>query len=517
MKKFVVLSLVALMVLALGSMAFGQAKKPEPPKLEFKASGFIDAVTLYWRNQAPQAGPIFGPPGADFLPPHATTPATGAQFDRKNSAWSTRGHLKFDAVYGKELSGTIFFEMDSDRWGDWSGDPQGIFSFRNKAGRWGGDELAVEIKNLYFDFAVPPVIPVPLQVRVGLQPLSVRPWAFLYTDGTGVKLDALVDPATISLFYFKALEGKDFASDDVDVYGLQASAKVAALTLGGYGFYYNVNTYPVATTTIIPAGTSPVNDSNMLYLGAFAGGKLGPVVLDFDFVYNRGEIERRGNTPAISGKREVDFRGWMTRARIDYPWEKFNFGVIGMYATGADMKKTSATGLPGSAVAYPGFGFSRKVGSYVVPPFSENFAFGDGMVIQTGWVRAMTRMTVASGTQYNRGAVGGTAFAQAYASYRATPWYKVTLKGMYIWDTTKNGNTIGNAVKTAGGIPRDDNDIGWEMDLINEINIYRNLKWDIALGYLWAGDALDYRVGTTGLNKGPKNPYNFHTRLLYSF
>ncbi|MBS3918208.1 MAG: hypothetical protein KG012_04915 [Deltaproteobacteria bacterium] len=505
MKKFLVLSLVALMVLAFGTMAFAQAKKEEP-KLEFKASGFIDMVTLYWRNQSAQAGPIFGPPGATFLP-------GGHQFDKENSAWSTRGHLKFDAVYGKAMSGTIFFEMDSTRWGD-AGYPV-TTTGHGTVGRWGGDESAIEIKNLFFTFAIPGM-PVPMQATAGLQPLAVRPHVFLYTDGTGVKLDTRIDPATISLFYFKALEGKDASADDVDVYGLQASAKISTLTLGGYGFYYNMNTYPVDSSAVLAYGVSPGYESDMFWLGVFAGGKLGPVVLDFDFVYNTGEIERRGAFAVPAGaKRDVDFRGWMTRAKVDYPWEKFNFGAIGMYATGADMKKTSATGLPGSDVAN-GAGFSRKVGSYVVPPFSEQFAFGDGMVIQTGWVRAMTRMTVASATSLNRGAVGGTAFAQAYASFKATPWYKVTLKGMYIWDTTKNGNTIGNAVK-ASGVPRDDSDIGWEIDLINEINIYKNLKWDIALGYLWAGDALDYRVGATNTNKSPKNPYNIHTRLIYSF
>jgi hypothetical protein len=518
MKKFLILSLIALLVLAFGSMSFAQAKKEEP-KLEFKVSGFIDAMSLYWQNVSPAAGPLFGPPAATYLPAFAGLGVTtGAQFDKRNSAMLTRGHLKFDVAYGKEMSGTIYFEMDSTRWGD-TGRP--VAAGRGETlGRWGGDETAVEIKNLFFNFAIPPVIPVPMMATVGLQPLSIRPKVFLYTDGTGAQLSAKVDPANISLLWFKALEGKDQASDDVDVYGLHANAKIGKVTVGGYGVYYNMNTYPVATGTALTPSVAPSFDAEMWWLGLYADGRLGPVDLNFDFVLSTGEVELRSNT-ASAGKRDVDYSGWIGRLKVDYPWEKFNFGVIGVYATGSDLKKTDASGLPGRAVGYgAGFGTSRKVGGYVVPPFSENFAFGDSIVITTEWNRAMSGFRTASGTNLHRGAFGGTAMAQAYASFKATPWYKVTLKGMYLWDTTENGNTIGNARNLAGR-PRDDNGIGWELDLINEINIYKNLKWDIAGGVLFAGDALDYNVtvggAATAFNKGPKNPYIILTRLVYTF
>ncbi|MBS3907277.1 MAG: hypothetical protein KGZ49_09605 [Syntrophaceae bacterium] len=502
MKKFIVLSLVGLLVIAFGTMAFAQAKKPEPPKLDFRASGFIDAASIYYRNVSPTTAGIFGPPGAAFQP-------GGAQFDKVNSGMSTRAHLKFDAVYGKETSGTIFFEMDSTRWGDTGG--SGFTG--GKAGKWGGDEVAVEIKNLFFDFAVPAYgLPFPQTVRVGLHPLSIRPRVFVYTDGTGVTLSTKIDPATISLYWFKALEGKDASADDVDVYGLHASAKVDKFTVGGYGLYYNMNTYPVSSATTLLYGVSPSNKADFWWLGAYADGKAGPVNLNFDFVYSYGEVERRGAYPA---RPDVKYRGWSSRLAVDYPWEKFNFGFVGRYATGADMKKTSATGIPGTTDAYGLGTSSKKVGSYVVPPFSEQFAIaGDSVIVSTEWVRALTRMAPFSTTDVYRGAWGGLWMAQAYGSFKATPWYKVTLRGMYVGDTTKHGNTIGNA--RSAGRPRDDKSVGWEIDLINEINIYRNLKWDIAFGYLFAGDALDYNV-SGNVNKSPKDPYALTTRLVFSF
>jgi hypothetical protein len=104
----------------------------------------------------------------------------------------------------------------------------------------------------------------------------------------------------------------------------------------------------------------------------------------------------------------------------------------------------------------------------------------------------------------------------------ATPWYKVTLQGLYIGDTTKHGNTLGDAVKgTTWGnwSNRDDKTIGFELDLIQDIQIYKNLKWSIGAGILFAGDALDQCVNEAVVprNKGPKDPWILATKLRYDF
>jgi hypothetical protein len=496
MKKFVVLSLISFLILAFGATVYGQEKAPA---LEFKASGFIDAVSLLYRNVAPAAGPIFGPPSA------ATGIGFGGDaFDRTNNGMSTRGHLKFDAMYGKEITGTIYFEMDASRWGD-NGFPA---TSGGKAGRWTGDETAVEIKNLYFTFGIPAFgAPWPMTVSAGIQPLSIRPKVFVYTDGGGLIFNTKIDPAIISLYYFKAIEGEDWSADDADIYGIHANSKFGALTAGLYGFYYHMKDYPLQTGTTLRAAaiTYPDASADMYWFGLYADGKVGPVLLNLDFVYDYGKVEDRRQ--AVVRFSDVDYRGWVVRAKVDYPWEKFNFGFVGMYASGADAQETGATGLP-SATA-------DKVESYVVPPGSENFAFGDSIVLQTEWNRALTGFRTSSGSSVNRGCLGGTWIAQLYGSIMATPWWKATLKVMYIGDTTDNGNTIGNAVR-ADDTPRDDSTIGWEVDLINEISIYKNLKWDIALGWISATDGLEYRSGV-GTNENGKDPYIFLTRLVYTF
>ena len=145
----------------------------------------------------------------------------------------------------------------------------------------------------------------------------------------------------------------------------------------------------------------------------------------------------------------------------------------------------------------------------------------------------------------SRGGFGGTWFAKLYASMKLMPWYKVTVNALYIGDTTKNGDTFGNSVKyiqaiptrfTSLGIPagttflRDNTDIGWEFDLINEIWIYSNLRLFVGAGYLFAGDAMDVKMNHNALgnfgsftsgsvpgNRKADNPWAIRTRLMYTF
>ena len=492
MKKFVVLSFVALLVLAFGTMAFAQAKKEEP-KLDFRASGFIDVQSTWGQNITegnPGAG-LYGTVTAPYRP-------GGAAYDKTVAWMGTRARLKFDAVMGKNLSGTIFFEMDSTRWGETtpvSNDQ------RNALGVWSGDRGALEVKNVYIDFGVPG-IPIPISVRAGLQPLALRPNMLIYTDGMGITGNIKIDPANIQLIWFKALENKIYASDDVDVYGLHANAKVGPVTVGGYGINYNMNTY--AFPAAVPSDVT--TQADFWWLGVYADGKLGPVNLNFDFIYDRGTVDSRN--PAL---RDVKYKGWATRAKVDFPWEKLNFGFVGMYASGSDTRKTSSSGLPAAG--------TTRVGGFVAPPGSEAGAIFTESVVFYGSPFNQTSSGIGVAINYaqvSRGTIGGTWMGKLYGSFQATPWYKVTLQGLYIGDTTKHGNTVGDARK-ADGTLKDDKSIGWEVNLINEIQIYKNLKYSIGIGALIPGDGLRYFESAANPDDKPKTPWAVIGNLTYTF
>jgi hypothetical protein len=295
---------------------------------------------------------------------------------------------------------------------------------------------------------------------------------------------------------------------------------ISTFTVGGYTLYQNMNTYPVPAA--VPAyGTSAANQADVWWFGGYLDGKLGPVNAKLDFVYDYGKIKSRDQV-AATRPRDVKLGGWATRAWIDFPWEKFNFGVNFLYASGADQKKTGPNGLPGANISGWG-GTNSKNGSYMTPLSSEQFgAFtGNGSLVFYGsWVIRgneffNTPATAATG-YLGRGAIGGTWYAKAIAGFRVIPEWKVQVEGLYIGDTTKNGNTVGNA-QTAAANPRDDKGIGFEIDFINSLAIYKNLTLDIGLGYLFAGKALDYWDAVAASNDSPKDPWIICSRLLYSF
>ena len=137
MKKLIVFAVFGLMVMALSTTVYAQ-------KLDFKASGNIWIFSEWWRwnsrastessglfqvtptNEKPavpsadlKTSPTTATSAAAFIPPTGgSNPTQGQRFNKQAAYWAQRMRLKFDAVMGKSLSGTVFFEMDSDVWGD---------------------------------------------------------------------------------------------------------------------------------------------------------------------------------------------------------------------------------------------------------------------------------------------------------------------------------------------------------------------------------------------------------------
>ncbi len=111
--------------------------------------------------------------------------------------------------------------------------------------------------------------------------------------------------------------------------------------------------------------------------------------------------------------------------------------------------------------------------------------------------------------------MGGIWLAKLYAAYKVTPDFKMTLQGLYYGDTTKNGNTFGNAREADGLTLKNSSNIGFELDLINEWQIYKNLNFKFGGGVLWAGNALSFWNGLD--NEKPNTPWIIVTNLTYSF
>jgi len=485
MKKFTVISLFGLLIIAFSAVSFAQEK------LDFRASGFIDEVTEYWRNVSggnSSAG-IYDTMNSAIKP-------GGAAFNREAAYLESRSRLKFDAVYGKEVSGTIFFEMDGT-WGNADGT-------RNSFGYWSGDRAAVEVKNIYIDWS-PAFIPVPTTMRVGLQGFNFRPYMLIGTDGMGLSTAFKIDPVTINPFWYKAAEGTNYVSDDTDVYGLHANVKISTITVGGYGLMYNMRGYPYDAMT-----PSASYSAKMWWFGVYADGKLGPVNFNADVIYDDGNVDDM----KVPTNEKVKYSGAVGRLKLEFPWEKFAFGAQGLYATGADKEKTSSSGLPGTATS-TGVA-SSKVKSWVGPPASESAAwFGESLVFYSCWINR-GNTGISNTDNYGRlhnGGFGGTWFTKLYASVMPVDYMKLTLQGLYIGDTTKHGDTIG--LRQEGGVYKDEKTIGWEGDVIGEFTITKQLKYTIGAGMLAPGKALSFWDGAS--NTKPKAPWIVTSMFVYNF
>jgi hypothetical protein len=465
--------LIGLLVIVFAATAYAQP-------IEFKMSGFMDFVGAVFRNLPSANNPVpFA--GIAGLEPDVNT----GNNDKSGALADSRARLKFQANAGKELSATIFLEMDSATWGDANGT-------RNAMGYWNADRAAVEIKHAFFDVAIPYFgVPVPMTMRFGIQPFAIRDAVFYYVDGAGIIAGIKADPVNINLMWGKPSEGKVYNSDDSDVYSIDVSGMLEGFKLGGHGTWFSSNAYPIRSSG---------QRADLYWLGAYADGKWAGFNFTADFIYDWGKVEAHDHG-ATSGS--VDYSGFFAALGASFPWECWDFGGGAWYGSGADANKNDRNDyvqVPGSEPGFDGF---AKYGSLF---WGSNLFRGEyGMGANGGGDQAMNNY------------IGGTWGAFLYAGLKVNPWYKVYLQGMYLGDTSKNANTVGTALETGTTDYRDDSGIGFEFTLSNIFKVYNNLDLYVIGGIMLAGDALDMYSTAKGANVNMDNPYVLATRLVYSF
>jgi len=113
----------------------------------------------------------------------------------------------------------------------------------------------------------------------------------------------------------------------------------------------------------------------------------------------------------------------------------------------SDLKKTSATGLPGTANGYPGTGNADKVGGYVIQRLRNVWSLRRGHCLlrnMDGPWRVMETVSVLQTHPRSRWAVNlwRNLVWKTLGRFQTVPDLKVTATALYIGDTTKNGNTV---------------------------------------------------------------------------
>jgi hypothetical protein len=488
MKRIVTLAIIAALILGLAAFTYADVK--------FGASGFVRVRSAWYMNAKD------GIPEPDLAADTAWND-TGAYMD-------TRFRIKFTSSLDDVASGVIYLEGDSTAWGE---APDG----RNHAGSWNADRNAVEIKQFYIDFKVPGLSDmVPTTVQAGVIGFYYRPHICTSSDGAGVRVDLRPGPIWVQLNWMKPWEADLTRADDTDVYAARVVYQGLPVHIGVWGQYWKGNSWSDGVWAAWPAnvgqfdnagqGLNGGTDKAKLYwLGVQAVGKLGPVALTGDFIYNGGKIERE--YPYLAGVPidDEDFGGWI--AYIDAAFTIPNFplevGATFSYSTGDDVYdaivKREHSGFymtPGSEAAYTGHSVVFFASSY-----------NDSVGITRGDNKYPFQLGAA-----------GVWFGKLRASMKPLPWLKMTLFGMYIGDNTDSGDLYGTAVDPTELTGLEDNsDIGIEVGLETDIQVYKSLVYSIGLGYLFAGDALDQYTGVGFINDSPKNPWAVVSQLIYKF
>ncbi|MEO0279065.1 MAG: hypothetical protein ABIM21_07360 [candidate division WOR-3 bacterium] len=280
----------------------------------------------------------------------------------------------------------------------------------------------------------------------------------LWATGADAKLGFLADPTEypVSIDYY---------------YTAVSYAMKQGLTLGAH--------FSIERADFLSNPT--FKDSSMWWLGAYALGKVGPVQVEADVVHNNGKLNRTD--------KDVKYSGWYLRGVLTYPFEKYSVGLGGLYVSGNDQKKLND---------------EYKLNKFT-PPYGGGNAgpLADSLIVVGGWNTAFSPVG-------DPGWTGGPMGYQGYwglrlfGTYKVTDWLTLMGQVAYFGDNTKHGDIFYKG--------KDHDDIGWEVDLVAGINLYKNLMLRTGFGYLFAGNAAKNASG-----QDLKDPYLFVTTLFFTF
>jgi hypothetical protein len=373
---------------------------------------------------------------------------------------------------------------------------------------------------MYIDFKVPEI---PLRLKVGIQPYQLRNHVVLYVDAAGVtgNLKILAGDYAFNINPFWAVMTKGgyptsqttvggptdwTTADDGNFFGVDVNAVLGDIKPGVFfAMQRQGQFYDSATGE---------GDRNLWWLGAYLDAKFGGLALQADFIFNGGYDQWKrgvinpGRDLTVPDWEFLEYAGngfsvrheaWLARGELSYTLNKVTLGFGGLYGTG-DNSDTK-----------------DKNEGFMVPYRSEAGKFAsDFLVLNGDWGYREPYGTQNTGGLFRTWATPnqGVWYVRAFADFAVTDWLKLKLNGGYIGDTCKG------RFDEFGWDGNNDQSIGWEMDAAVQINIYKNLYFDNAFGYLIGGKALvsqgNITTGGTGGFRG-QDPWIFVSALTYVF
>ena len=409
-----------------------------------------------------------------------------------------RVRLQLDAVASESLSGTVFFEIGDQMWGN-----------AESGGALGADGKEVKVKNAYIDWMVPNT---DLKLRMGLQAVAMPNVAggSAIMDGDAAAVVASYqfnDNVGLTALWMRPLNdnytgtnagGEAYGNgynnylDNMDLFALMLPLKFDGVELTPWAMYgmqgkntrFNeggVGTADGALDVTLPGYLPGMNEfalgkTGKAYGSMFWAGlpvaitAFDPLNIEFDINYGyveamgRYDVLKRGVESVLgSSKRE----GWLVKALVEYKMDWGTPGIFGWYASGDDGNvKNGSERLPSIAGA----------GNFTSFMGDGNLAWG------TGYNFYDNNLTYAG--------TWGVGLQIADVSFVED--LKHTFRVAY-WGGTNSPSMVkymGSGVAWNDTTPAQDgpylttNDGLLEFNLVNSWQIYENLEANLELGYI---------------------------------
>ncbi|MBQ7456453.1 MAG: outer membrane homotrimeric porin [Desulfovibrio sp.] len=451
----------------------------------------------------------------------------GGKGTPKNDIFSAsqRIRMQLDAVASENLSGTLFFEIGVQDWGN-----------KDDGAALGADGVIVKVKNAYIDWLVPET---DLRLRMGIQALALPNAAggsaIMDADVAGITATyKFTDEVSLSAFWMRPTNDNFGGStdrfgrnrndanylDNIDIFGLSVPLTFEGIDINpwiAYGIFgRNALRTPdggLETSDGVLTSTLLANPGHQTQLGGFGSDRayssmffaglpitvtaLDPVNIEFDVNY--GYVEGFGRTNVVDYKwnrvrrGETKREGWLIKALVEYKMDWGVPGIFGWYSSGDDGDvKNGSERMPtiaggGSFTSFMGLAGSDYWANGTKGVFYEknlSYAGTWGVGLQ---VRDMTFLEDLSHT-FRVAYWGGTNSPDMVKYFNCSADYDL-MDGAY----------DGPYLTTNDGL--------LEFNLDNTYKIYENLSVSLDLGYIV--NMMDRGTWARSWTKNPGNERSF--------
>ena len=392
---------------------------------------------------------------------------------------SQRVRLQLDAVASEALSGTVFFEIGDQPWGN-----------ADRGAALGADGTVVELKNAYIDWMVPNT---DLKFRMGIQGIqlpNVAGGSAVFDDDVAAVTASYQFNENVALTAmwarpfndnYDARADRTNYQDNMDLFALMLPLTFDGVKVTPWAMYGMAG---ANSNTAISMGpyTRPILDgvadttTSKAYGSMFWAGLpisltlWDPLNVELDINYGyvesmgRYAAERADNSFTRMGdtKRE----GWLVKALVEYKMDWGTPGIFGWYASGDDgnvkngserMPTVSGCGTFMSFMGDGNYGWS-SAGSLYDRNLTYTGTWGIGLRIHD--------LSFVEDLKHS--------FRVAYWGGTNSPSMAKYVENSWGWDNDLDKD--GHYLTTNDGL--------LEFNLVNSYQIYENLEANLELGYI---------------------------------